>query len=401
MKKIFSAKTISTPILVLLAFALLLLRAWPRLIHPEVWIEDGVENIYGLVNYGPIDIFRPVGGYLVLVPKLITLVSLWVSFMYYPLVSTILAWAFTIFVFIVIAKSPLYLKGQIFLAMACMLIPSDPECFGLPMYTYWWSSLLLFVMVFWRPRQYTPLRIILICLSSLSSPVCLVTLPLFLVRCFIFKQDRSEIRLFGLALGCALVQIYVMHSHGKSADFNLLFSYRAVSVFLGSYVIGNIDPGLNWLVGCLLLGFMGWGLYKNRSFPLIALYYLLLVSILMSIYRVDINILNPVNAGPRYFFFPYILLSWILIQLVFDGRYLMLRLGTTLFLLSSVANAIPHLQRSHEVLNWRSHISDCLLADKHLFPVHYVGSASGVWTFELTREQCANLVKRDFFYRVP
>jgi len=400
-KKIFSAKTISTPILVLLAFALLLLRAWPRIMHPEVWIEDGVENIYGLVNYGSIDIFRPVGGYLVLVPKLITLVSLWISFVYYPLVSTILAWAFTIFVFIVIAKSPLYLKGQIFLAMACMLIPSDPECFGLPMYTYWWSSLLLFVMVFWRPGQYTPLRIIMICLASLSSPVCLVTLPLFLVRGFIFKQDRAELGLLGVALICALIQIYVMHSYGKSVDFNLLDSYRAISVFLGSYVIGNINPGLNWLLGSLLFGFMGWGIYKNRSFTLIALYYLLLVSILMSIYRVDINILNPVNAGPRYFFFPYILLSWILIQLAFDGRYLILRMGSTFFLLSSVANAIPHLDRRHEALNWRSHVSNCLLTEKYFFPVHYVGSASGVWTFELTGQQCADLVKHDFFYRAP
>lgn len=401
MKKIFGAKTISTPILVLLAFALLLLRAWPRLIYPEVWIEDGTENIYGLVNYGSIDIFSPVGGYLVLVPKFITLISLWVSFVYYPLISTILAWTFTIFVFIVIAKSPLYLKGRIFLATACMLILSDPECFGLPMYTYWWSSLLLFVMVFWKPGQYTLLRIILIFLASLSSPVCLVTLPLFLVRCFIFKQDRSELGLFGAALICALIQIYVMYSNDKSADINLLYSYRAISIFLGSYVIGNIDPGFNWLAGCLLFGFMGWGLYKNRSFSLIALYYLFLVSILMSIYRVDINILNPVNAGPRYFFFPYILLSWILIQLAFDGRYLILRVGAIFFLLSSVANAIPHLQRSHEILNWRAHINDCLLVENHLFPVHYVGSAKNVWTLELTGEQCANLVKRDFFYRVP
>ena len=98
---------------------------------------------------------------------------------------------------------------------------------------------------------------------------------------------------------------------------------------------------------------------------------------------------------------PYILLSWILIQLVFDGRHFMLRMGAAFFLLSSVANAIPHLDRRHEALNWRNHISDCLIAEKHLFPVHYVGSAKNVWTFELTGQQCADLVKRDFFYQLP
>ena len=40
--------SLSTPILIFFAFCLLLLRAWPRLLYPEVWIEDGTENIYGL-----------------------------------------------------------------------------------------------------------------------------------------------------------------------------------------------------------------------------------------------------------------------------------------------------------------------------------------------------------------
>ena len=96
-KNAVGPSTLSVSVLVLLAFGLLLLRAWPRLLYPEVWIEDGTENVYGLIQNGPLDIFRPIGGYLVLIPKLISLLSLSVSFTYYPIVSTVLAWIFTIF----------------------------------------------------------------------------------------------------------------------------------------------------------------------------------------------------------------------------------------------------------------------------------------------------------------
>lgn len=138
-----------------LGFGLMLLRAWPRLLYPEVWIEDGSLNIYRFVNEGVINFFGQVGGYLVLVPKLITFLSLSISFFYYPWISTLLAWAFSIFVFVVIARAPSYLKGSLLLAVACFLIPSDIECFGLPMYSFWWTAPLLFVLIFLERRGTT------------------------------------------------------------------------------------------------------------------------------------------------------------------------------------------------------------------------------------------------------
>lgn len=137
MKHNLKTKLVSTLGLVLLGFILLLLRAWPRLFYPEVWIEDGTQNLTGFINEGVVNIFSPVGGYLVVVPKMITFLSLSISFIEYPLISTIISWLFILFIFLVIARAPTYLRGQALLAASCFLIPSDPECFGLPMYTYW------------------------------------------------------------------------------------------------------------------------------------------------------------------------------------------------------------------------------------------------------------------------
>ena len=67
MNRIFKTQLGTTLSLILLGFFLLLLRAWPRLFHPEVWIEDGSQNLTGFINEGVVNIFSPVGGYLVLV----------------------------------------------------------------------------------------------------------------------------------------------------------------------------------------------------------------------------------------------------------------------------------------------------------------------------------------------
>ena len=388
----------SNPTLFLLASTLLLLRAWPRLFYPEVWVEDGTENLYGLINYGFIDVFRHVGGYLVLIPKLISFIALKISFSYYPLISILLAWAFTILVFFVIVKAPLYLRGQYFLAIACFLIPSDPECFGLPMYTYWWGALLLFVLVFWREGQGT-LRICILGLASLSSPVCLVTLPLFWARAVLFKRHSTELWIAIFASLFCAIQLSVMAIYGKPAEFNFSSAYLVIPVFLGSYLIGNLNSNWNWVFGFMLLIFMIIGFIRNRSLPLGALYYLCFLGILMSIYRVDITILNPINAGPRYFFFPYILISWVLIQVLFLDTSFLIKTVAGILLSLSIINAIPHLGRTHDVLHWQDQITNCINSLQHDFPVHWAGSAKHSWSFRLTGKQCETLLQQDWLYR--
>ena len=389
----------SNPALFLLASTLLLLRAWPRLFYPEVWAEDGTENLYGLINYGFIDVFRHVGGYLVLIPKLISFIALTISFSYYPLISILLAWAFTILVFFVIVKAPLYLRGQYFLAIACFLIPSDPECFGLPMYTYWWGALLLFVLVFWREDKGTIFRICILGLASLSSPVCLVTFPLFWVRAVLFKRHSTELWIAIFASLFCAIQLSVMAIYGKPAEFNFSSAYLVIPVFLGSYLIGNLNFNWNWIFGFMLLIFMIIGFIRNRSVPLGALYYLCFLGILMSIYRVDITILNPINAGPRYFFFPYILISWVLIQVLFLDTSFLIKTVAGILLSLSIINAIPHLGRTHDVLHWQDQITNCINSAQHDFPVHYAGSAKHSWSFRLTGKQCETLLQQDWLYR--
>src|SRR5438477_3061928 len=102
----------------LFVFVLLLLRSHMRLFHPQVWVEDaattyGGTNILDFARYGPNALFRPVNGYLVVIPKLISGLSLLVSFSYYPLISTILAWLAILLILTFLTSDKMQMRGGI------------------------------------------------------------------------------------------------------------------------------------------------------------------------------------------------------------------------------------------------------------------------------------------------
>lgn len=383
-----------------LGFGLMLLRAWPRLLYPEVWIEDGSVNIYGFVNEGVANFFGQVGGYLVLVPKLITFLSLSISFFYYPWVSTLLAWAFCIFVFVVIARAPTYLKGGLLLAIACFLIPSDIECFGLPMYSFWWTAPLLFVLVFWKEGEQLSFRLFLLTISSLSSPVCLITLPLLWLRVRLFKKARSELIIAILATLCVAIQISYILSYSQASLFNPGKTLLIIPKFFGAYAIGNIEPQFNWLLGMGILAFVLWAVIKKRSIIQYTLLYLLLATIGTSIYRVDITILNHIDSGVRYFFLPFILLSWLLIQIVLDGSAKWIRVAAVCFLTASVINMVPVMTRTHARVHWTDQIFRCLTVEqsRYDFPILHDGSETDLFYIPFTGDQCRALLENDYLY---
>lgn len=388
----------STHLLLLIGFCALLLRAWPRLLYPEIWTEDGTLNVAGFINEGLVNIASPVGGYLVLIPKLISLGALSISISYYPAISTVFAWIITVLIFLIIAKAPIYLRGQFLIAVSCFFIPSDPEVFGLPLYTFWWSSLLLFILAFWKENQNTLFRAMLLIFSSLSAPICLITLPLFWARGILFKRP-SEWLLAIMASALAAIQLVVMVVHNNPGHLNISETFSLfIPVFFGSYLVGNLFSQLNVIAGAVLLGLVVIGAYQNRSWMMMSLLYLLAASILISAYRVELSVLNPIHAGPRYFFYPYILISWILIQFMFSSK-LLLQLIAGILLMISCINALPCLIRMHDRLNWSENVMNCVNSQSFTFPIHTSGDKNSTWKLTLKGDQCAELLKKDLLIK--
>ena len=387
--------------LALIAFGMLFLRAWPRLFYPDVWDEDGIQNLYGFLSRGPIDMLTPVSGYLIVIPKTMTYLSALISITYYPFLSTVFTWIFTIFVFVTIAKAPTYLKGGVWLAVFCALLPTNPEVFGLPLYSFWWGSLLLPILVFWDERKtHFGFRVFLLLIASMSSPFCVATLPLFFIRAYVLRQHRVEIILAVLALITTATQFWIMYP--QTSSFVAALLYKVLPRFLGGYTVVNLYPALAWIGAFALLIYGVGGIVRNRhSWVLWTLGYLCVISIIMSVTRTHINELDQSVGGPRYFFFPYIFISWYLVQLIYQDRAKWFCWVGCGFLGLSLINTIPVLGRNHDSLYWKDHVYSCSQFEKYELPAHFAGSAGDVWPFPIDGALCAAWLAKDPFANAP
>lgn len=380
---------------ILLLGALLFSRAWPRLLTPEVWVEDKVI-VSDWIKQGLPSLTQPVNGYLIVLPRLVSGLALSGSFENYPALSTCLTWIVTLAICAFVAFAPSHLKGTKWLAAATLLIPSDPEAFGLTVYLLWWSAVLLFALLFWaHDGKLVPARVMLLGLASLSSPACIATLPAYVIRGMLLRHHKGEVAVAFSAIAFALVQAYAMWPLKSGAALSMDDLAVIPQKFFGSYLVGNLFPSgelILGLGGCFLL--LVWVACNMRSWPQVGLAYLLAVSVLMSMSRVDIHMLHQTLAGPRYFFLPYILISWVLVQAVFQYAGTWKAWLAAGLLCLGVVNAIPTLWRLHSDLEWEKHAQSCAHFRRYDLPVHFDGSLDGQWHLRLDGAECAKLVQQ-------
>jgi hypothetical protein len=111
---------------------------------------------------------------------------------------------------------------------------------------------------------------------------------------------------------------------------------------------------------------------------------------------VPVEVLHPFRAGPRYFFYPYVLLGWSVIWLAAETRgKVRAAMGALLFL--SIALALPGMARKHDAFDWRAELEACARSDRYALPLHFTGDKALAWRLELTGPQCASLIARSVF----
>jgi hypothetical protein len=397
-------------------FLVLFLRRGDQLLHPQVWNEDGVLIVSQLVNAGPVSLLWPVNGYLVTVPKLIAFVSLAISPLSYPLIGTLLTWAFTVFVGVAIAEAPLVIEGGALLAFTAFLVPSDPEVFGIPLYAFWWAGLLIVAAALWRPAVGgTRLRIAYVAAGALSSPVVLLALPVFAYRVLTRRNDRAERIVAGVAAACAAIQVAVLIHEHNVGSHTAPSAANAVAVFekfLGSYVASNLArmrPGHHDAV--LLIAALATvavvalavrrarGAGGARSIePVALLLYLWAGAIALALPRVDVSIIDPATAGPRYFFYAFVFEGWFFVHVAVTTSFGRLRAAAGAVLALAAINLIPNVSRTHDDLAWARNLATCaaMPADMtYVMPVESDGHAGSAWSMPLSGAQCADLLRRD------
>ena len=374
------------------------------MLDPQVWDEEGLV-ISQIVGRGFASLCQPVNGYLLVLPRLLSLVAMLVPFSEYPRVVTMLAWVATLAMLIAVAFVPSRLRGGPLLALAALLVPSDAEIFGLALYTFWWSALLLCASAFWENGRRTEwLRLTAIFAGGLSSPVIILVTPLFVLAALGKDRDRTKIAAAIAAFACALAQIAVLVQARAGGGLHLTFTAIRVAIakFAGGYLVWNgLAPGtwrdnttlvIGALSVCLLIV-----VYRREAglrSVLAWLTYLWLGSIALSIARVDAGALDQALAGPRYFFLPFFIESWILIQIALSASSLRVRRIAAAILICAAFNALPVLSRSHDDLAWKASISACSASPNAApvsIPIQYDGHAASHWVLQLTGRECSQL----------
>ena len=383
-------------------FAVLVLRRGTSLTKPEVWDEDGLTLIPEFLTQGWTSLLHSYQGYYNTAPRILTGLTVTFAPQDYPVASTVLAWLVTAAVMAFVAWAPVRLRGGLLLAFVCLLLPTKPECLGTPLYASWWTTIPLLLLPFWEagPRHLA-LRAIVLALGGLSSPVAIVTTPLMVLRA-LRDRTRADAVLATISAACALLQAYVVVTvRGAAPGFTpTLGTPRTVlEKFFGWFIwdtswVTQYEGIPTLLVaGFIVLAACLYAAWQMRDAWLgMGMLYLIGGTIAASAARIGVDVIDPLVAGPRYFFYPFILIAWLLVSLMVSAPRRAGRAVAAGLLSVSLVNAVSTgWSHDHAEIHWTRHVASCVHFARYTMPIVLDGQAGNYWRQTYTRDQCRRL----------
>jgi hypothetical protein len=379
--------------------------------HPYIWAEDGMVNLPQYIADGWWFVLEPIAGHFNLPFRVLFGLSVSISFRWLPEIAVVLTLLFCYGVVVAVALAPTGLRHRFLCAVSVLLVPTNAEVFGVSLNIGWWGSLLAILPLLWPAgaRGHVMLRSGLLALGGLSTPIAIALLPLYVIR-LLLRPVGADAWLAALCAAVSAVQfttlVYripiVPGSDTATADV----AVDVVRKLFGHYLFGSVTPPpfpLYPYLGIALIAVLAVSAYLRRhdlDWPFVALAGCLALTIAMTIPRVPIAILHPLLAGGRYFFLPFVMLSWLLLQLL-DWRRPGPAALCAVALLLSLRTVWVYGPQTHRPIDWRAHVERCLTAESHVFPVHTTGSHGRMWSVTVSGEGCRPLVSRSLFANHP
>lgn len=376
--------------------------------YPYIWVEDGTIGLVQYIEGGWTYLFEPVAGYLILPAKLIQMLALAMSLDFYPEIAMALTVAFHAAVLAIIASSPTSLRYPLACALFTLLLPTDSEVFGTSLYAFWWGSLLLLPPLLWSRQHEHVLwpRVAMVVVGGLSSPMVIAIVPLFLLHAVV-RRTRGTAIVAAAAASCAVVQFYLLRTSGTHGTTlpAAIDPLEVVAKFFGMFLhwspsLDAAMPSAGLVLGIVLIALLLLALVVGRhrlGWQHVVIVLALCASVAVSVTRVPPEITHPVLAGPRYFFYPYIFLGWLIIELAaVSARPLAAVL--VLCLVASLHQFVAYGPRGHAFVDWRAEVARCLASNAaYPLPVHLTGNPRDMWTAQIPAGGCRHLQERSLF----
>jgi hypothetical protein len=93
--------------------------------------------------------------------------------------------------------------------------------------------------------------------------------------------------------------------------------------------------------------------------------------------------MHPVFAGPRYFFFPFVFLSWLWLDVLFSTARPAAKLVPAVAVALGLFSTSMHFNRRHAHLEWQPAVRALLSQGYATLPVHSDGSLIRQWELKL------------------
>lgn len=370
---------------------------------PAVWGEDGVLALPDYIANGWWSLFHPIAGYFSLPIKFIHALSATLSFRWMPEIELWLMVGFTYAVLATIATSPTTWRVPFIFAIVPLAIPMGSETYAASLYAGWWGSLLALPPLFWRqegpPRSAR--RLGMLVLGGLSSPLILFLTPLYVLRAALLRT-RDEYVTLAVCAVVSVTQAIAVWLQARTFGPPAVKLDVLVDKFFGQYLVEPAAPGLDiytFYIGASFLAalIVTWWLYRRElGLPFVLMSGFLVVALVSSLSRVSVELIDPKLAAQRYCFFPFIALSWMVLQIAALDRA-MLRVGATFVLGLAGRNALDVARQRHDLIDWRGQVEACMHQPSYALKVHATGATATAWIVSVTGEQCRKLVGDSWF----
>jgi hypothetical protein len=103
---------------------------------------------------------------------------------------------------------------------------------------------------------------------------------------------------------------------------------------------------------------------------------------------------DPIAAGPRYYFLPYVVLGWVLLLIAVTSELAWARVAATGLIVMSLLTLSQDFSRHEDSVSWSDQLARCRTATEPFpVPVHFNGVASEMWlrVLFITPQTCRRL----------
>jgi len=397
-------------VVVLACLAVWIWRRPAQLTRPYVWAEES-HVLSDYAHHGWVSAVHSIGGYEALPASFLTTLSVQISFARLP----VLMYVFATLIYLITISIIVFPESRwgdfrlrAAFAVCVTLVPTNPEVFGVLLYSFWWATLWPLAILAWKNPNYK-IRIPLLVIASFSSPAGGALCIVFLIA-YLRKRQRSD-----LISAVVLVPGFLVDSiqsltgsrasgvaHAKVGPV-LDQSLRSSGEFLSRWLLRDpIDYHFVVLLGFALLVFVlyaGAELVIRRRDEVAMLWAAAIIYLVVSSWPAPLRV-DPFGNGPRYFFLPFVALSWALVCVFLRATQQQVRIAALALLIVASFNLPSTFSRSKAEtrgnLSWTSELNTCEAAPDEVLvgiPIYLDGSNGVHWTLDLTPAQCRRLVR--------